>query len=95
MIDLSIQIKLIVFSLIFGFLFSMILDIVYQFMNNKRKNVCMLISLFNIIFMSTIYFIGINKIGFGIFHIYSLFCVICGFIGYDLIMKTLANKYKK
>jgi hypothetical protein len=95
MIDLSIQIKLILFSLIFGILFSMILDILYQFLHNKKKNIYIIISILNILLMSVIYFVGINKIGYGVFHMYSILCVIVGFISYDLIMKKLANKYKK
>ena len=95
MIDLTIQIKLIVFSLSFGFLFSMILDILYQWLHTKKRNIYMLFSFFNIIFMSVVYFVGINTISYGVFHMYSIFCVVIGFILYDFIMKNLANKYKK
>lgn len=95
MIDLNIQIKLIVFSLIFGFLFSIILDIFYILVNKMRMIYSIFLSLIIIIFMTVIYFIGIKQIGYIIFHFYSILAIIVGFISYDLIIKMIANNNKK
>ena len=95
MINLSIQLNLIVFSLIYGFLFSVILDIMYQFIRQKKKVYQIIISFIIVMLMAVIYFVGINKIGCIIFHFYSILCIIAGFISYDLIIKSIANKYKK
>ena len=95
MIDLNIQIKLIVFSLIFGFLFSIVLDIFYSIVKNKNKLYSLIISFIVILFMTIIYFIGIKQIGYIIFHLYSILAIIVGFISYDMIIKMIANKHKK
>ena len=95
MIDLSIQVRLIVFSLIYGFMFSYLLDIVYQYISRIKKVYQILITFLFVMIMSIIYFIGINKIGYNLFHIYSILCIIIGFISYDIIIKRVANKYKK
>lgn len=95
MINLNIQIKLIIFSLIFGFMFSIILDVLYMFLSNKNKFMFISLSFIFICFMTIIYFIGIDKIGYVIFHFYSIICIIIGFISYDLIFKMIANRGKK
>ena len=95
MIQLSIQIKMIVFSFIFGFLFSIFLDLLYIIGCRLKKLYQILLNFIIIILSSLIYFIGITKISNGIFHVYSIICLIFGFITYDIIVKRLANKYKK
>lgn len=95
MINLSIQLNLIIFSLIYGFMFSIVLDVMYSFTKKIKRIYQIIISFFVVLFMSIIYFVGIDKIGYIIFHVYSILCIIIGFISYDLIIKKLANKYKK
>ena len=95
MINLSIQIKLIIFSFIFGFLFSLVLDFFYKLIKNINKVFSILMSFFLILFMTIIYFIGISKIGYIIFHIYSVLIIVIGFFTYDIIIRIIANKDKK
>ena len=91
MIDLDIQIKLIIFSFIFGFFFSVLLDI-FNNKTKKCKTIVKFILSFLIVFLSTIIYLeGIKIISNAILHIYSLITIIIGFITYDLI----ANKNKK
>lgn len=94
MIELDLQFKLIIFSFIFGFLFSIILD----FFNSITKKIPTLadiiLSFFLICFMSIFYFIGIKKIGNAIFHIYSIISIVVGFLCYDGIIKLIANNKK-
>lgn len=95
MIDLNIQIKLIIFSFIFGFFFSVLIEIFNKKTEKCKKNVKLILS-FLVVFLSTlIYFEGINKIGNAIFHIYSIITIIVGFVSYDLLLRLIANKSKK
>ena len=95
MIDLSTQFKLIIFSFIFGFIFSLLLEI----LNNKIKKfsafVEILISFVFIVVMVLIYFVGINKISNAVFHIYSIFSIILGFVTYNVLLYMIANNNKK
>ena len=87
MIELDIQIKLIIFSFVFGFIFSRILEIFNKF-TLKYNNILKFVLSFILISFSTfIYFVGIDKIGYAIFHIYSLLSIVLGFIFYDFLNK--------
>ena len=95
MIDLSLQFKLIIFSFIFGFMFSIILDTFNKIIKKYPKYVEIILSFLLIVFMTVIYFVGIQKIGNAIFHIYSIISIVVGFILYDVIIKAIANTPKK
>ena len=95
MIDLSIQFKLILFSFVFGFLFSFVIELFNSFVKKFSKLLKIILSFFVVLFMSVIYFIGILKIGNAIFHIFSVFSIIIGFLSYDGIIKIIANNNKK
>lgn len=87
MISLSIQLKLIIFSFIFGFFFSVLIE----WYNNKVKKYKSLLKIFLsfiiIFLMAAIYFIGIQKISNSILHIYNILCIVLGYISYNLIAK--------
>ena len=95
MIDLNIQIKLIIFSFIFGFFFSIIIEIFNKKIDKCKKYVNLILSFLLVIISSFIYFEGIKIIGNAIFHIYSIIMIIVGFISYDLLIRAIANKGKK
>ena len=95
MIELSLQIKLLTFSLIYGFLFSIILDVLYPIIKKYKKGYKIILSIFLILLMSIIYFIAIDKIGYIIFHLYSIFAIIIGFVSYDIIINIIAKRTKK
>lgn len=95
MINLNIQINLILFSLFFGFFFSFLLEWFNKKIVKYKLYKKIIFSIFLVIIMTFIYFIGIQKIGNAIFHIYSVFCIVIGFIFYDLIIKLIANNNKK
>ena len=92
MIYLNIQIKLIIFSLIFGFLFSIILDTFYKIIINKNKIYSCLLSFFIVLIMTIIYFIGIKQIGYIIFHLYSVLAIILGFICYEFVKRIIEKR---
>ena len=95
MIELSLQVKLLTFSLIYGFLFSIILDVLYPIIKKYKKVYQIILSFFLILLMAIIYFIAIDKIGYIIFHLYSIFAIIIGFVSYDIIINIIAKRTKK
>ena len=95
MIDLNIQIKLIIFSFIFGFLFSVVLEIFNKKIDKCKKYVKLILSFLLVIISTFVYFEGIKKIGNAIFHMYSIIMIIVGFICYDLLIRIIVNKDKK
>lgn len=95
MINLNIQIKLIIFSLFFGFFFSFLLETFNKKIKKYKVYIKIIFSCFLVIFMTFIYFIGIQKIGNAILHIYSIISIIIGFLLYDLIIKLIAKNNKK
>lgn len=95
MIELSIQFKIIIFSFIFGFLFSIIMDYFNLFILKYRTKIKLLYTLLLIIFTSILYFVGINKIGNSPFHIYSIFCIVIGFYSYNIFVNLIAKTAKK
>ena len=95
MISLNVQIKLIIFSLIYGFLFSIILDVIHPILSVQKKIVRIIISFLMVLLMAVIYFVAIDKIGYIIFHIYSIFAIIIGFVFYDIMITVIAKKNKK
>lgn len=95
MIALNIQIKLIIFSFIFGFFFSCFIDIL-DIKKNKMSNVKQILFSFVLVAtMSLIYFLGIQIISNTILHIYSILSIIFGFFIYNIIVKLIANNNKK
>lgn len=95
MINLDIQIKLLVFSLIYGFLFSIMLDVLYPLIRYKQKYIKLFFTFVIVLFMAILYFIAIDKIGCIIFHMYGVIAIIIGFISYDLMISVIAKRIKK
>ncbi len=95
MIELNIQIKLVIFSLIYGFLFSIFLDVLYPIIKKQKKIIKIFLSFLLVMFMAIIYFIAIDKIGYVLFHIYSILAIIVGFVTYDIMISLIAKKYKR
>lgn len=87
MISLSIQLKLIVFSFIFGFFFSILIEWFNDKICKYKKVFRIVLTFIIILFMSIIYFIGLQKISNAIFHIYNIICIVLGYISYELIAK--------
>ena len=95
MISLNIQIKLLIFSFIYGFLFSIMLDIFYEKVKSLKMIYSILLSFILVLIMTLVYFVGISHIGYLLFHFYSILAIIFGFLSYDVIIKMIANRYKK
>ena len=93
MISLVLQFKLIFFSFIFGFLFSALLEWFNKKIVNINTYLKLLYSVLLVISMTFIYFVGIQKIGNAIFHIYSIISIVVGFVLYD-IFRVLRTFFK-
>lgn len=92
---LDTQIKLIIFSFLFGIIFSLFIGLNYTLIYNQNKIIKTLSSFLCIIIGVLSYFIAINKISSGILHIYSLLLVIIGFLAETTISKIIVAKNKK
>ena len=53
------------------------------------------LSFFFILLMAIIYFIAIDKIGYVIFHLYSILAIIIGFVSYDILIIVIAKNIKR
>ena len=89
MIYLNIQLKLLIFSFIFGFYLGVVLDKYNLYIKNKRTIYIIILTFFMLLIFSIIYFVSIMLIANAIFHIYSLLCIILGILVYKLIIKKI------
>lgn len=92
---LDIQISLIIFSILYGIVFSIFLNLNYRFLHHKNIIVRYLSTIICVAISVIIYFKGIQKISYGIFHIYSLFLIIIGFSLENIIHKLIEKYLQK
>jgi len=85
--DLLVQIQSLVYSFVYGYFFSYILNLNYQFLTAKHIVIRLLTNLFFVIDNVLLYFILLRIINSSIFHVYFLFMIILGFL--------YGNKYSK
>lgn len=86
MIYLNVQLKLMIFSFIFGFFFGWIIDKYSKYCGKLKYIIGFIIFMI----IDILYFIGIYIISNAVFHIYSVLSIIMGFIVYNVIMKKIA-----
>lgn len=91
MINLNIQLKLIIFSLIFGMLFKFFLIKLDKFIHHKNIFFSIINSFSFILFFTLLYFYNIEKIASGILHPYSVILVVVGYYLFKPI-ETLLKK---
>lgn len=78
------QIKTIIFSILYGIIFSCLIDVNHKYLT-KNKIINILITFIFIITAVLIYFILLRRINNGIFNNYEIICIIIGFIVENLI----------
>ena len=93
--SLNIQIKTIFFSIFFGFIFSLVLGFNYRFIIGNKKVLSPILTLLLVIVFTLLYFIILNNINCGIFHIYEIFCIFFGFLFENLVVGFVEKKSKK
>lgn len=77
---LSIQIKSLLFSFIYGIFFFIMLEINYKFIYNDKIIIKMLFTFIFVFFHTLLYFICLIYINNGIVHVYFLLMILVGFI---------------
>lgn len=92
---LNLQINLIFFSLIYGIIFSLFLDLNYKLLHHKNIIIKYISTILCTIISVISYFYGIQKICYGILHIYSIILIIIGFIIPNLIFKVIEKLKNK
>ena len=84
---LETQIKLILFSFCFGIFFHIFLTINYKFIYSCNRIVRIISSFLFVLLNVLLYFILLNKINNGIFHIYSLLIILLTYILIEKLKK--------
>lgn len=92
MMDLNTQIKLIIFSLIFGIFFALMIDLNHKYLYTNKRYFKIIFTFFFVLVNVFIYFLILQKINNGIIHIYSIICIILGFFIEQLFIKQVVKK---
>ena len=89
--DLSIQIKTLLFSLLFGFVFNIFVTLLNKFIYNKNKIIQIVSTLILTLFSTITYFVILQKLNEAIIHPYFLFMFILGFSLSNVVKKLLKS----
>lgn len=85
--NLIVQIKLIIFSLIYGAFLSFTLSLNYRFIYESKLIYKIIINFMYVIVNALLYFYILLKINDGILHYYSFICILIGFLIENSIVK--------
>lgn len=91
MMDLSIQIKTLLFSLLFGFVFNIFVTLLNKFIYNKKKVIQIVSTLILTLFSTITYFVILQKLNEAIIHPYFLLMFILGFSFSNVVKKLLKS----
>lgn len=91
--NILIQIRTIVVSIIYGYFFSLMININHRFLSKKKIFNIIMTLLFILLFV-LIYFIILKKINNAIFNQYEIICITIGFI-IENIVHSKVEKNKK
>lgn len=89
--SLIVQIKLIIFSFLFGMFLGYGIDLNYKTIYKSKRGIRFLFALMFSIFQSLLYFLILLKINDGMIHIYGILSILVGL----LLEHILYKKYKK
>lgn len=95
--NLKMQVFSLIFSFFYGSLFSVLVNINYIFLFNRRKLFRIVFTIIFVFFISLLYFFIINIINNGIIHFYFFLFILSGFyisFPYSKKLRTLVNKCK-
>lgn len=93
MMNLETQIKLVVFSLVFGIFFALMIDINHKYLYESKRYFKIIFTFLFILINTILYFLVLKKINEGIIHIYSIICIILGFF-IEHFIKNKVVKFK-
>ena len=93
--NLKIQVLSLIFSFFYGVVFSVLVNINYSFLFNKKRIFKTVFTFIFVIVMSLVYFFILNIINNGNIHIYFLLLILIGFyIGFPFSKKFRDIKVK-
>lgn len=93
--SIKIQIISIIFSFIFGILFSLFTNLNYKYLFSKNKFYKIFFTFIYILDATLIYFLIIKKINNGVVHLYFLLFIGIGFLVGLLKLNKYVDKLKK
>ncbi len=93
--NIKIQIISIIFSFVFGIIFSLLTNLNYKYLFSKNKVYKVFFTFIYILDATLLYFIIIKKINNGIVHLYFLLFIGLGFLVGLLRLTKYTNKLKK
>ena len=88
MMKLELQLTTILFSIVFGLIFSSVIDLIKNKIFKTKKIIQLIFFLVITILMSLIYFYGLLKLNNGIIHPYFVIAFIIGFIIENALKKV-------
>lgn len=89
---LSIQIYSLFYSIFYGGIFYLLLDLFNKFTSMKKVYLKVILSWMFVTGMAILYFIGLLYINYGVVHIYFLLSIVCGYIVVYLILKRFTHR---
>ena len=92
--SIIVQIKTILFSIIYGVFFSFVVGINYKYIIGKGI-FSLIISFLLVLVLTLLYFIILRYINYGVFHYIEILSIIVGFIIENLIYRIVEKRLKK
>lgn len=93
--SIIVQIKTILFSILFGIIFSVVIGLNYKYICGTKKILSFILTFMLVLVFTLLYFICLKYINFGIFHYYEILSIIFGFIVENLFYRIVEKKIKK
>jgi hypothetical protein len=93
--SISIQIKTILFSFVFGFIFSVFLRLNYKFLMGSKRLLSFIFTFLFVLVFTFLFFIFLNLFNCGIFHIYEIILIIFGFFVENFFFSFVEKLLKK
>ncbi|MDD4733456.1 MAG: hypothetical protein PHU05_01195 [Bacilli bacterium] len=92
--DLKTQIIVLIFSFVYGILFSILVNLSYKLICNFKKVFRILYTFVFVLINSLVYFFVLKLINDAILHYYSLIVIIFGFVIIDIVKKRWYTKIR-
>jgi len=89
------QIITIFFSLIYGVIFFLLLELNYKFIYKGKIIYRVIVTFLFVMFNTLLYFIILRKINNGVVHVYFLLCILTGYILSNFVYKKCIVKKNK
>ena len=89
------QFKTIIFSIVFGFVFSFFIGLNYKYIVGDKKIFSFILSFLLVLVFTLLYFIILKYINYAIFHYYEILSIIFGFLLENFIYRIVEKRVKK